>query len=115
MCEFCLAENHVIIDENEIPSDDDTTFLIEPAKFKAKSVDDESIIVFCIDISGSMNVTKKLDNYVELKSTKKNINHIELVTGEKFETSCKETYVSRLEVQFLSILFESIRIHISNK
>jgi hypothetical protein len=100
-CEFCLAENHVNIDDNEIPTSDDVEFLIEPAKFKAKSVEDESIIVFCIDISGSMNVTKRLDGCVELKSTKKNINRIESLTGEKFDKKCTETYVSRLEVRLL--------------
>jgi hypothetical protein len=109
----------VVIDDNEIPPDDDITFLIEPAKFKAKAVDDESIIVFCIDISGSMNVTKKLDGFIELKSTQKNISRIESLTGEKFDTSCKETYVSRLEVcrtshrfsyQFLRFYFEFPRV-----
>ncbi len=93
-----MLENHVNIDDNEIPVENDITFLIEPPKFKAKSIDDESIIVFCIDISGSMNVTKKLDGYIELKSRKNNISQLEFITGQKVEINSKETYVSRLEV-----------------
>ena len=67
MCEFCGTRNEVDIIPEEIPSKSDTTFIISPAPVSAvggatggsMSVED-SLVIFCIDISGSMCVTTEV-------------------------------------------------------
>ena len=67
LCEFCGTRNQVDIIPEEIPSKSDTTFIISPAPVSAVggatggpvSVED-SLVVFCIDISGSMCVTTEV-------------------------------------------------------
>ena len=69
VCEFCGTKNEVDIIPEEIPSKSDTTFIISPAPVSAiggasggsMSVED-SLVVFCIDISGSMCVTTEVRN-----------------------------------------------------
>ena len=66
MCEFCGNRNEVDIVPEEIPTKMDTTFLISPpptvvgvAGADVAGVD-EALVVFCIDISGSMCVTTEV-------------------------------------------------------
>jgi hypothetical protein len=98
-CEYCSTKNLIDIEQNEVPSFSDITYLLEPPK--EHGVDDDSIIVFCIDISGSMNVTEKIDGQIPLKSMANKIKMFELQTGQKFESNENETYVSRLDVRLL--------------
>lgn len=68
-CEFCGATNPVDLDEEELPRDDDVTFMLQPAPCTAasgKSGLDQSLVVFCVDTSGSMCVTTevRVDNFV---------------------------------------------------
>ena len=65
VCEFCGTSNEIDIVPEEVPTEDDTTYMIAPAPVVGggavggASVKD-SIIVFCIDISGSMCVTTEV-------------------------------------------------------
>ena len=66
MCEFCGTSNGVDIMDEEKPSKEDTTFLITPATVEGggavggvSSVGD-AMVIFCIDISGSMCVTTEV-------------------------------------------------------
>lgn len=67
MCEFCGTKNEVDIIPEEIPSKADTAFIISPAPVsavggvKGGSVGvEDALVVFCIDISGSMCVTTEV-------------------------------------------------------
>ena len=59
-CEFCDHRNVVDLDEEEIPKDDDVTFMLEPAtstSARGPAELDESLVIFCVDVSGSMSTT----------------------------------------------------------
>ena len=60
-CEFCGFENeHINLDEEELPSKerDVCEFLLEPPI--AAGEENEPVLIFCIDISGSMCVTSEV-------------------------------------------------------
>lgn len=62
-CEFCGNRNVVDIEEEEKPAASDVTFLVEPSQTTLASGPlgrDESLVIFCIDISGSMCVTSEV-------------------------------------------------------
>lgn len=65
VCEFCGTENEVEIVPEEMPTKDDTTYMIAPAPVVGggavggASVED-SLVIFCIDVSGSMCVTTEV-------------------------------------------------------
>ena len=100
-CEYCSTKNLIEIDSNEIPTSNDVTYLLEASK--VPGIDDDSIIVFCIDISGSMNITEKIEGRVNLKSVEQKMKRFELATGQKFKTNETETYISRLDSLQLAV------------
>ena len=58
-CDFCQFENKIYIDKNEIPSQDEITYIIDPAPNKADENNnnltselDSKYLIYCIDISG---------------------------------------------------------------
>ena len=60
MCEFCGAENEVSVVSEEVPTSEEVTFVMSPPPVVAgarDSVVEDSLVVFCVDISGSMCVT----------------------------------------------------------
>ena len=65
MCEFCGTANEVELVPEEMPTKDDTTYMIAPAPVVGgggvggASVAD-SLVIFGIDISGSMCVTTEV-------------------------------------------------------
>ena len=53
----------VDLEDEEIPKNEDTTFMLMPAPCTAasgKSGVDESLVIFCVDTSGSMCVTTEV-------------------------------------------------------
>lgn len=57
-CEFCGFDNTTEIHEAQIPHDDAVEYMISPPPAGDKTVNDsDSLVIFCIDISGSMNAT----------------------------------------------------------
>ena len=67
MCEFCGTKNEVDIVAEEIPSTGETTYLLTPP-ITSTGVEsatptvgmEETLLVFCIDTSGSMCVTTEV-------------------------------------------------------
>ena len=70
VCEFCGTTNEVDIVAEEMPTSVETTYLLTPpvtSSTGAKSATstagiEESLLVFCIDTSGSMCVTTEVSN-----------------------------------------------------
>jgi len=63
VCEFCGHQNSVDLMEDEIPKNDVVTFMLQPAACTTSSGRagrDESLVIFCVDISGSMCVTTEV-------------------------------------------------------
>lgn len=70
-CEFCNTENEVQVDPEEMPSSEQTTYLLEAAaqveaaaeevKQAEKKPSDKISVVFCIDHSGSMSSYGRLE------------------------------------------------------
>lgn len=62
-CEFCFTTNEVTLDQGEIPSESTVNYLVEAAaQLEDKKDDDvamtnedETSVIFCVDISGSMS------------------------------------------------------------
>ena len=76
-CEFCGENNLVDLEDEEIPKNEDTTFMLQPAPCTAvsgKTGVDESLVIFCVDTSGSMCVTTE----VSLKNPRE-IKHWEMI------------------------------------
>ena len=56
-CEFCGEPNVIDILADEIPTEPDVTYMISPAPATTAAScqgDENSMVIFCIDISGSM-------------------------------------------------------------
>ncbi|KAJ6243107.1 hypothetical protein M0813_02967 [Anaeramoeba flamelloides] len=108
-CEFC---NHVNIlkEWNKMvkPNEEQTDFLLEEASEKNKEKKDGRTIVFCLDTSGSMSITtkiegKKIDLSQLRKNTSQNENNNFQIFGGQYgyqqqrRQQQQETWVSRLE------------------
>ena len=65
-CEFCHYPNAIMIEKEEIPIKDDVVYMIESALEQGET-DNDSTVIFCIDISGSMNSTSEVQGKVDLK------------------------------------------------
>lgn len=65
VCEFCGAKNDIEIEEGEIPKEGDILYL-EQRQHTSKhdmlvsGITKDSIVVFCVDTSGSMGVTTEV-------------------------------------------------------
>ncbi len=101
-CEFCNHRNVVDLDEPEIPKKEAVNYILENAKAeenKAKEEGSQSI-VFCLDISGSMCVTKPMQGKFKIKGDRTD----EMQDLMKFSDGSDQfafkdrnvTYVSRL-------------------
>ena len=100
-CEFCPKTNQVDIEQNELPRQEDATYLIEPAPVVHGSdmtgVDD-SIVFFLIDISGSMSSTTLVQGAFELPNALKlQERAAEQFGGAHMIRQRHQTYVSRLQ------------------
>lgn len=64
VCEYCGMQNEIDIVPEERPTEEDTTYMIAPAPVvgggAVGAAADDSLIIFCIDISGSMCVTTEV-------------------------------------------------------
>ncbi|KAK6171248.1 hypothetical protein SNE40_019476 [Patella caerulea] len=70
VCEFCGCNNEVDVEDGEIPAVEDVTFLLEAGlstETAGTSGQDESIVVFCIDVSGSMGKSFEIPGRVHLR------------------------------------------------
>lgn len=104
VCEFCDHRNVVDVEEEEKPSADDVTFLVEPSlstTASGPSGRDESLVIFCVDISGSMCVTSEVAGYMELRggSTLRRMQRMNDTYEDQYLPSQRRdvTYISRLQ------------------
>ncbi|XP_070541916.1 circularly permutated Ras protein 1-like [Ptychodera flava] len=70
-CEFCDHVNRADLDDEEIPKKNDVTYLIKPSPATvdpAGYFGDDSNIIFCVDISGSMCVTTEVPGMFPLRA-----------------------------------------------
>lgn len=79
VCEFCGTKNEVDIVAEEMPTSEETTYLLTPpiTSTGANSATstagiEQSLLVFCIDTSGSMGVTTEVSNLYSLSWFYKN-------------------------------------------
>ena len=73
VCEFCGTSNVAEIVAEELPTEEAITYMIAPPLTTAtQSLQDsgitDSVVVFCIDASGSMGVTTEVGIAVRLHS-----------------------------------------------
>ena len=85
-CEFCGENNLVDLEDEEIPKNEDTTFMLQPAPCTAasgKTGVDESLVIFCVDTSGSMCVTTEVSSKTQILCvslfSQKEIKHLEMI------------------------------------
>lgn len=67
-CEFCYHNNEVDIMPEEQPKQNDVTFMLVPAMSTTASgvkATDQSLVVFCMDTSGSMCLTSEVSYNTE--------------------------------------------------
>ncbi|XP_067876184.1 circularly permutated Ras protein 1-like isoform X2 [Heterodontus francisci] len=89
-CEFCNKNNALDYRSNEARLGDDQIYMHIPNPMTSEDIDD-SLVVFCIDISGSMSVTFEINR----------------------SSNCKSLYMSRLQavqeavIQSLDYLFQT--------
>jgi len=104
VCEFCNNPNKVVLEEEEIPKVDHLTYILESAQqlMQKKEGGEDTTLIFCIDISGSMCMTQPVIGKLALKYDKlKELNSLEkfgngsaqLMSGE----NANQTYVSRMQ------------------
>lgn len=65
MCEFCNTTNTIEIEAGEIPKEGDILYLEERQRSSrddmlVSGITKDSVVVFCIDTSGSMGVTTEV-------------------------------------------------------
>lgn len=103
-CEFCGERNVIDVEDEEVPKVDDVTFMLEPALSTTASGPkgtDESLIVFCIDISGSMCQTTEVPGKIQLRGSA-NLHSIQRMQEDRSDQYLPNqkrnvTYVSRLQ------------------
>ncbi|CAI2386334.1 unnamed protein product [Moneuplotes crassus] len=101
-CEFCNHKNIIFIEKEEIPKKDAINYIIDNEELdENKKHSGEASVIFCIDISGSMCVTKAVDGKFKIKGDK----YDELQELMKYSDGSDQfafndrnmTYVSRLQ------------------
>ncbi|CAI2386488.1 unnamed protein product [Moneuplotes crassus] len=101
-CEFCNYTNTLFIEKEEIPTKDAMNYIIDTEELdENKKHAGEAAVIFCVDISGSMCVTKAVDGKFKIKGDK----YDELQEFMKYSDGSDQfafndrnvTYVSRLQ------------------
>ena len=103
LCEFCGHRNMVNLEEPEIPKKDTINYILENAAATENKVNsnEEISIVFCVDISGSMCVTKAVDGKFQIKGDRtKEMKDLMKFSDGSDQFAFKDrhkTYISRLQ------------------
>jgi hypothetical protein len=105
-CEFCGNRNVVLLDAEEIPKEESLDYIEATATTAGASggptAEDTSLVVFCIDVSGSMCVSSEVEGKLELKGDWRKEAPSFLTAGDSsdqyFGGQRRDvTYVSRLQ------------------
>ncbi|KAK3593841.1 hypothetical protein CHS0354_011443 [Potamilus streckersoni] len=103
-CEFCNAKNVVDVEDEEVPTSEDLTYMLEPAlstTVSGPSGTDQSLVLFCVDISGSMCVTTEVPGNLKLRGAE-SLHRAQLLNRERGDQYLPKqrrnvTYISRLQ------------------
>ncbi|XP_021354035.1 circularly permutated Ras protein 1-like [Mizuhopecten yessoensis] len=103
-CEFCGQEMVVDIVEEEKPTQDDVTFMLSPALSTTSSGPkgtDSSLVIFCVDVSGSMCITTEVPGKLKLRGggSARHVHRLQEDRRDQFLPNQKRnvTFVSRLQ------------------
>ena len=81
-CEFCSNLNHnLFIEQNNLPKNEiiDECIQFPQTKEETTKEQDDSNLILCFDISGSMGESYRLDYELQKKFSKNNINRLDMV------------------------------------
>ncbi|CAF1091264.1 unnamed protein product, partial [Didymodactylos carnosus] len=100
-CEFCRHHNSTDIEQSDLPKQEDVTYLVEPAPV-VHGADmtglDNSIVIFVIDISGSMSSTTSVSGTFRMPNAHKQQQRAaENFGGEQMIRDRHQSYVTRLQ------------------
>uniref|UniRef100_A0A6B2KZ87 VWFA domain-containing protein n=1 Tax=Arcella intermedia TaxID=1963864 RepID=A0A6B2KZ87_9EUKA len=102
-CEYCGEKNKIFLDPEETPKSDTIDYIIASMNSNSNSND---IVVFCIDISGSMCCTSEVTGDIKIKLNEKLSKDLEQFIERQGGVSAQQylprertdiTYVSRLQ------------------
>jgi hypothetical protein len=103
VCSFCSGTQEMRLDEEELPKEESMDYILEPpTEGVAKQANaSEKVLIFCIDISGSMCVTTELRGRHQLKGGE-NLQKLASLNTEGADQWMRGqrrdvTYVSRLQ------------------
>lgn len=103
-CEFCSFENKIFVQIDEIPNQEEITYLIESNhKVSQNNSDlDSTYVIYCIDISGSMSVTTPVQANFSLPTDHRRNEFFRNVASEDFslQQGPRTRHITRLEVIF---------------
>ena len=113
-CEFCFNLNKLKIEKNNLPKCEIIETCLEPVLTQEQNLDDDSSLIFCFDISGSMcqsyNVGKALkDKFNKILGKKPKQSYYQNIESDDFDFSNYDfnqnntNYISRLDLVKLSI------------
>ena len=97
-CDFCSFENLIFIEDDEIPKDDEVTYILEGSLEPVEASTDDQYLIYCIDISGSMAVTTEVKGQFSLPTDEIRRAAFTNLTGERPSHSHGVRHISRLEV-----------------
>ena len=106
-CEFCGHPNTLSVDEEELPKHLELTYLLEGAVASTteepglpENLGDMTAVVFCIDFSGSMGMTKQIPGRLQLRTNKHSGNNADFTTVSRLE--CMQAAVESQIQSFLA-------------
>lgn len=114
-CEFCNFGNVIFVESDEIPNQEEVTYLIESDhKASATNTNSESnYIVYCIDVSGSMSVTTPVQANFSLPTDQRREESFRMFAGNDFSSQSRSRvrHITRLEAKLF--LFKLIYFHLN--
>ena len=113
-CEFCFNINKLNIEKSNLPKNEIIETCLEPVVEQEQNLEDDSSLIFCFDISGSMcqsyNVGKALkDKFNKILGKKPKQSYYQNIESDDFDFSNYDfnqnntNYISRLDLVKLSI------------
>ena len=113
-CEFCFNLNKLAIEKKNLPKCEIIETCLEPMERKEQKLGDDSSLIFCFDISGSMcqsyNVGKELkDKFNKILEKIPKKNNYQNIESDDFDFSNYDfnqnntNYISRLDLVKISI------------
>ncbi|CAI2385036.1 unnamed protein product [Moneuplotes crassus] len=100
-CEFCCHHNQVMLEEEEIPTEEYVHYVLGMDEDKIKKGTDSSSVIFCLDVSGSMCVTTPVKGKLKIKGDKlKELQELMKFSDgsdQFYSESRNSTYISRLQ------------------